>query len=282
MPRQTVLGQALFCAVLLGLILPAGECRAAPEDCLASPTGSAPKGQHWYYSLNRASKQKCWFLADEGLKVAHDSAPKPNKRNPSIETHQKTAQPETARLTAPTEATGVQPAGAQQPASAASAIGVTAPNASAGVATAATQVDLLAPSAIASQTTAPADVAPALSAAATTSTLPLVQAQTGAPPEPLAPKEHSATAAAEPVLPAAQPGAPTAHPISSPAVASTTAAGASARLATRRPAYSGRLLVLFGGALSLTGFIGLSSRWLVRRRDVLNRVENGWQRSPLA
>lgn len=41
----------------------------AAGDCLASPKGSAPQGQHWHYRLERSTKRQCWYLRAEGGKV---------------------------------------------------------------------------------------------------------------------------------------------------------------------------------------------------------------------
>jgi hypothetical protein len=35
---------------------------ARAGDCLAAPNSAAPKGSHWYYHLNRATQQKCWYI----------------------------------------------------------------------------------------------------------------------------------------------------------------------------------------------------------------------------
>lgn len=40
----------------------------AASDCLASPKGAAPQGQHWFYRLDRATKRQCWYLRAEGAK----------------------------------------------------------------------------------------------------------------------------------------------------------------------------------------------------------------------
>lgn len=48
---------------------------AAAEQCKASPGGSAPRGQHWYYrSSSRGSKQRCWYLAPAGAHVKSRAA----------------------------------------------------------------------------------------------------------------------------------------------------------------------------------------------------------------
>ncbi len=45
------------------------------DECLSGPKGVTPPGGHWYYRLERGTKRKCWYLADEGAKVK--SAAKP-------------------------------------------------------------------------------------------------------------------------------------------------------------------------------------------------------------
>jgi hypothetical protein len=40
----------------------------ATADCLASPKGAAPQGQHWHYRLERTTKRQCWYLRAAGDK----------------------------------------------------------------------------------------------------------------------------------------------------------------------------------------------------------------------
>jgi len=42
----------------------------AASDCLASPKGVAPQGQHWHYRVERGTKRQCWYLRAEGNKAA--------------------------------------------------------------------------------------------------------------------------------------------------------------------------------------------------------------------
>jgi hypothetical protein len=44
----------------------AASAANAASDCLASPKGSAPQGQHWYYRVERGTKRQCWYLRAEG------------------------------------------------------------------------------------------------------------------------------------------------------------------------------------------------------------------------
>jgi hypothetical protein len=52
-----------------------GVARAA-EACLSGPKGAAPKGSHWYYRIEHATKRNCWYVRVEGEKpVASHSSP---------------------------------------------------------------------------------------------------------------------------------------------------------------------------------------------------------------
>jgi len=65
----------------------------AASDCLASPKGTAPQGQHWHYRLERSTKRQCWYLRAEGGKVtqaaqATTDAPKADPAPPQQQTVQ--------------------------------------------------------------------------------------------------------------------------------------------------------------------------------------------------
>lgn len=50
---------------------PAAQTAAAgADDCLTSPKGAAPQGQHWHYRLERSTKRQCWYLRAESAKPA--------------------------------------------------------------------------------------------------------------------------------------------------------------------------------------------------------------------
>lgn len=46
----------------------------AAGDCLTSPKGATPQGQHWYYHLERTTKRQCWYLRAEGDKESAKAA----------------------------------------------------------------------------------------------------------------------------------------------------------------------------------------------------------------
>jgi hypothetical protein len=89
----------------------------AAGDCLASPKGTAPEGQHWYYRVERSTKRQCWYLRAEGGKTATttqtaNAAPEPDSPAPQ------SVQDARAEYIAPRSAAqNAQPAAAPQPAS---------------------------------------------------------------------------------------------------------------------------------------------------------------------
>ncbi|WFU77753.1 hypothetical protein QA645_24715 [Bradyrhizobium sp. CIAT3101] len=49
----------------------------AASDCVASPKGVAPQGQHWFYRVERGTKRQCWYLRAEGTKDGAKEGAKP-------------------------------------------------------------------------------------------------------------------------------------------------------------------------------------------------------------
>ena len=75
-------GHALVIALVFSMT---GSALAA--DCRAAPGDAAPAGQHWYYRLDRATGQQCWYLrkaapvrAAEPSKPARAAEPLPTVR----------------------------------------------------------------------------------------------------------------------------------------------------------------------------------------------------------
>lgn len=105
----------------------------AASDCLASPKGATPQGQHWYYRFERATKRQCWYLRAEGGKVtqtaqaapdtpaAESAVPQPHAvqdARAEYLTPQGAAAPKTTAQAAPTQqaASPTADSSAQQPA----------------------------------------------------------------------------------------------------------------------------------------------------------------------
>jgi hypothetical protein len=63
-------------AVLIGslasvtLIVATNGVAHAADNCLSGPKDAAPKGSHWYYRIDHATKRNCWYVRAEGEKPA--------------------------------------------------------------------------------------------------------------------------------------------------------------------------------------------------------------------
>jgi len=63
-------------AILLGalasvtLVVAVNGVARATEACLSGPKGAAPKGSHWYYRIDHATKRNCWYVRAEGEPAA--------------------------------------------------------------------------------------------------------------------------------------------------------------------------------------------------------------------
>src|SRR6266403_5508367 len=85
MPNRTAkFVSAIFASLLAGAAFATishGTADAA-DDCLSGPKGATPEGSHWYYRIDRVTKQHCWYLGDEGEKLSL-AAPKMSAARPS-------------------------------------------------------------------------------------------------------------------------------------------------------------------------------------------------------
>jgi hypothetical protein len=79
-------------AILIGalagvtLVIATNGVARATEACLSGPKGAAPKGSHWYYRVDHATKRNCWYVRAEGEKpVASQNSPL-SQTSPQAET----------------------------------------------------------------------------------------------------------------------------------------------------------------------------------------------------
>src|SRR3954451_16600657 len=61
-----------------------GAARAT-ETCLTGPKGAAPKGSHWYYRIDHATKRNCWYVRAEGEKPSASRNPPVAEASPQPE-----------------------------------------------------------------------------------------------------------------------------------------------------------------------------------------------------
>jgi hypothetical protein len=59
-------------AILVGSLASVTLAHAA-DNCLSGPKGAAPKGSHWYYRIDHATKRNCWYVRAEGPATAANS-----------------------------------------------------------------------------------------------------------------------------------------------------------------------------------------------------------------
>jgi hypothetical protein len=89
----------------------------AASDCLASPKGTAPEGQHWYYRLERSTKRQCWYLRVEGGKAATTTQTANSAQQPDSPAPQSVQNAHAEYIAPQNAAQDEQPAAAPQPAS---------------------------------------------------------------------------------------------------------------------------------------------------------------------
>src|SRR4051794_24026591 len=65
-------GAAILIGALanVGLLVAINGVAHAADNCLAGPKGAAPKGSHWYYRIDHATKRNCWYVRAEGGQAA--------------------------------------------------------------------------------------------------------------------------------------------------------------------------------------------------------------------
>lgn len=75
MLSRTSKSAAVAAAVLAAAALAAAPTGShAADECLTAPKATTPAGAHWYYRLEKGTKRKCWYLADEVSKATRPTA----------------------------------------------------------------------------------------------------------------------------------------------------------------------------------------------------------------
>jgi hypothetical protein len=76
---RIIVAAALFLPGI-DVMLPITGARAQ-NNCLTAPSAAAPNGQHWYYSIDKATQRKCWYLRplrDESAAPLHAAPSDPS------------------------------------------------------------------------------------------------------------------------------------------------------------------------------------------------------------
>jgi hypothetical protein len=93
MPTQTAkFVSAVFAGILATIpltIASHGET-PAPDNCLSSPKGDAPAGNHWFYRIDQSTKRHCWYLRAQGDRISQGApqnilpSPKPPPQTDTV------------------------------------------------------------------------------------------------------------------------------------------------------------------------------------------------------
>jgi hypothetical protein len=79
-------------AILIGslasvtLVVAMNGVAYAADNCLPGPKGAAPKGSHWYYRVDHATKRNCWYVRAEGEKPVASQSSSVSRASPHAET----------------------------------------------------------------------------------------------------------------------------------------------------------------------------------------------------
>jgi hypothetical protein len=79
-------------AILIGalasvtLVVAINGAAHAADNCLSGPKGVAPKGSHWYYRIDHATKRNCWYVRAEGEKPVASQNSSVSPASPPAET----------------------------------------------------------------------------------------------------------------------------------------------------------------------------------------------------
>jgi hypothetical protein len=79
---------AILLSALTGvtLVVATNGVAHAADTCLSGPKGVAPKGSHWYYRIDHATKRNCWYVRAEGEKPAASQNSSLSQTSPQPET----------------------------------------------------------------------------------------------------------------------------------------------------------------------------------------------------
>jgi hypothetical protein len=81
-------GSAILVGALATVTLAVAMTGAAhaADNCLSGPKGAAPKGSHWYYRIDHATKRNCWYVRAEGEKPTASRSSSITEVSPQPET----------------------------------------------------------------------------------------------------------------------------------------------------------------------------------------------------
>jgi hypothetical protein len=276
MPNRTAkFASAIFASLLAGVPITtiSHSAAGADDECLSSPKDQTPQGGHWYYRIDHATKRHCWYLKEDGEKLAE----KPSSEKPSSEKSSKSSSSSSvARPAPPKSETAMQRSIADARAELPQPTGIEQPNQdrpnpaiSAGAAVGEINRDTKPPvaetqrSLVASRWLGQSDADPATSSTFLTSPTPLASPMPNSPVpnqnSPMANKDYPDTNV-------------TPSPLTQPPSPLAASQFAAADLLSETPTHSVQmLLAAIMGALALAGIMGRAIFKFVAPRSPANR-----------
>ena len=89
MSTQPPRARAAIAAILMfggGVTLRGSSARA--ENCLSAPNFTAPPGKRWYYRVDHATQQKCWYTRETGQAAERPTPSSHSAPSPQGQTEQ--------------------------------------------------------------------------------------------------------------------------------------------------------------------------------------------------
>jgi hypothetical protein len=71
----TMLFAFVLSLIVFGATILAPFDFARANDCLPAPNSAAPTGSHWYFSLDRSTQKKCWYVRSSETHPQHARTP---------------------------------------------------------------------------------------------------------------------------------------------------------------------------------------------------------------
>jgi hypothetical protein len=101
MSRRLTLAIPVFLAASLVAISFSATTGDAADECLSGPKGTAPKGSHWYYRVDRSTGRHCWYIGAEGQRMRSVSERTSQQTRKRVAQHSQQAETSTPQTNVP-------------------------------------------------------------------------------------------------------------------------------------------------------------------------------------
>jgi hypothetical protein len=101
MSRRLTLAMPVFLAASFVAISFSATTGDAADECLSGPKGTAPKGSHWYYRVDRSTGRHCWYIGAEGQRVRSVSERTSQQTRKRVAQHSQQAETSAPQTSAP-------------------------------------------------------------------------------------------------------------------------------------------------------------------------------------